>query len=100
MAALFRIKTLGFPYLEFGGLPLVKSALQKVNKISLFPFFLSNKTADLNRTVSTKRVGTDSSKFCPFAGTENSTQWYSQYHGQVTSLPLSGSDTKTMYEKK
>ena len=42
--------------------------------------------------VSTNRVGTDSSKFCPLAGTENSTQWYSQYHGQVTSLPLSGID--------
>ena len=42
--------------------------------------------------VSTKRVGTDSSKFWTLAGTENSTAWYSQYHGQVTSLPLSGSD--------
>ena len=42
--------------------------------------------------VSTKWVGTDSSKFWTLAGTENSTQWYSQYHGQVTSLPLSGND--------
>ena len=42
--------------------------------------------------VSTKWVGTDSSRFSTLAGTENSTAWYSQYHGQVTSLPLSGSD--------
>ena len=40
--------------------------------------------------VSTKWVGTDNSKFSTLAGTENSTQWYSQYHGGVTSLPLSG----------
>ena len=42
--------------------------------------------------VSTKWVDTDSSKFWTLAGTENSTEWYSQYHGQVTSLPLSGSE--------
>ena len=60
----------------------------------MFTFFLPSKTGDSSKNVSTKRVGTDSSKFCPLAGTENSTEWYSQYHGLVTSLPLSGIDDK------
>ena len=68
------------------------SALQKANIIPPFAFFLSSKTDDSSKNVSTKWVGTDSSKFWPLAGTENSTEWYSQYHGQVTSLPLSGSE--------
>ena len=78
---------------EFDELTLVKD-LQKASGNALFLFFLSNKMAELNRTVSTKWVGTDSSKFWTLAGTENSTAWYSQYHGRVTRLPLSGSDAQ------
>jgi hypothetical protein len=60
-----------------------------------FPCLLSfcqSKWVIQTKKVSTKWVGTDSSKFWTLAGAENSTQWYSRYHGQVTRLPLSGID--------
>ncbi len=38
-------------------------ALQKGSRIFFFPFFLSNKTDESSKTVSTNPVGTDSSKF-------------------------------------